>query len=152
PWDLSFGGRFGFTRVPVGDREFDERVKIRGSVEDVVPLMDAETRSSVREFIDAGGEAARGKLTLRFSGILRDEGVLVGAARALIALGDHLSLPGRTKLLLANVLSDPAPGVRVRNLEVLAGKFRHSQEARAGTEAALDDSEPEVRLAAAEIE
>src|SRR5262244_116345 len=21
PWDLSFGGRFGFTRVPVGDRE-----------------------------------------------------------------------------------------------------------------------------------
>src|SRR5439155_1092884 len=65
---------------------------------------------------------------------------------------DDLTQPGRRKLLLANATGDPVAGVRARNLEVLAARFRDSEEAHAAAQPGLDDRSAAVRFVAADVE
>ncbi|HEY4886933.1 MAG TPA: hypothetical protein VII08_25140, partial [Myxococcales bacterium] len=157
PWDMAFGGTIALGSVSrdfvaIGDPDFDARVKIRGGVEDVVALLDASTRKALVEVVARGGGAGWGKLSLRSFGLERDPDRLVETARSVMALGNHLSQQARKKLLLANVLGDPVAAVRARNLSVLAEKFRDSDEAKRAAGTALGDSDPAVRVLAADLE
>jgi len=159
PWDLSFGSPEWFARngeslrrVSVGDELFDLRVHVRGAEEDVVPLLDRATRIALIEFVESGGRAEWGKLKFSPSRLERDPETLVEAARSMLALGERLTQPGRRKLLLANATGDPVAGVRARNLEVLAARFRDSEEAHAAAQPGLDDPSAAVRFVAADVE
>jgi hypothetical protein len=139
--------------ILLNDPAFDEEIKLLGDEEEVVALMDAETRQAIRTFIAHGGRMSWGQLTLRRNAVLKESGEIVEQARSLMHLALRLNrrAPVRQSLL-ANVQTDGVPAVRARNLQLLVDKFGNSEEAKRAVEAAFGDRDPYVRLLGASSE
>ncbi|HUJ27712.1 MAG TPA: HEAT repeat domain-containing protein [Myxococcales bacterium] len=137
-------------RLFTGDAMFDAAVRVRGSPEDVVPLLGAQARSVVRELASQGAELKRGRLRLRRMGPPPKDAHALAAWGGLIAeLAAHLSQQARKSLLLENTVTDPEPGVRAKNLALLVDKFPRSAEVAQAVQAGLDDLDAAVRVIAA---
>jgi HEAT repeat protein len=135
--------------ILTGDEAFDAAVNVSGPEPIAVAFLGQEARTSVSELLAAGGSVRQGCIHLESKGAMSGEGDIRWAAELLLGLVSVL--PGGTMLehVLANATGDGNPGVRLRNLKLLAEKFRSEEETKRAALAALADPEPAIRLFAA---
>jgi HEAT repeat protein len=153
PWNLAISSKGSWVsgsvsgeKVLVNDPYFDEEVKISGAPEEVVALMDAETRRAVKRFVKVGGKIGWADLTLERSGVLKDWGEIVELANVMMTVAARLGRGPVPQLLLENVQSDPIPAVRVRNFQLLVDRFGSSEQTKRAVQVALGDRDPFVRV------
>jgi HEAT repeat protein len=142
--------RFDGPDIETGDRVFDKQVSIHGKHLPLIAVFDRATRTAVLELLKADGVVGSDEVIVKIRGNATDGWELSQAMRRQLALVRRLREPDDTVPPLAeNALNDPHPGVRRRNLDVLAESFPHRDETATTLRAALADSDPAVRLAAA---
>jgi hypothetical protein len=137
-----------------GDADFDRAVRVGGPEPPTLAVLNARTRLRIRKLVGKGsGQVVHGRVQCTVEGTLQGgEGIpakldeLLGLARLLQV--DAGQVP---RLLADNACEDPDPGVRRRNLEVLARSYPERPEAKAAGHALLEDQEPSIRLLAAEL-
>jgi len=142
----NLGKIFSGEDVLLHEPEFDRQVNIHGVEEEIVALMDHDTRAEVMELVGLGGTIGEGAITLRRPGIIREREELVRLASLLVSLGKHLARGPIPALLLENAQSDPIVAVRVRSLEILANNYAFFAEGKAAAAMALEDRSPRVRM------
>jgi hypothetical protein len=148
----NLGKVFSGEDVLLQDPDFDRLVNIHGVEEEIVALMDVETRADVMELVGLGGTIGEGTITLRRTGVIREKEELVHLASLLARLGRRLSGGPVPALLLENAQSDPLVEVRVRNLEILARNYAYFAEAKTAAAMALEDRSPRVRMLGAVLD
>jgi hypothetical protein len=154
--------RFGFippgppsatSALPVhtGDPELDAVLQLRGDPVMASALLDHGTRRDLRLLSDVGLRAQPGALVLAV-GYPVDGEELVEVVSAVLELARRLLQPEDPVPLLArNALEDPVPGIRSRCLELLARLYPGRDESREALRRGLEDSDRDVRLAAARL-
>lgn len=135
--------------VQIGDGEFDAAVNVSGPEPIAVAFLGQEARTSIRELIAAGGSVQQGCIRLDIKGDMSGRGEIRRAVEWLLELVSGLPHGTVLQRHCANATGDRYPGVRLRNLRLLAEKFRATEEAKSAALAALADPEPAVRLFAA---
>jgi len=146
----AFEKRFDHPDVETGDPDFDRAVFVRGHPSLVVALLDREARSDVLRLVRAGGSVAAGETVLETRRLLETRAAFVDEVGRLVDLTRRLSAPrDPAALLSANARKDPEPGVRLRNLELLLGRFPDRPETFDAARSALVDRDPGMRLAGA---
>lgn len=148
--DLSIGARGVFTLGAIdqktGDADFDANVRVTGNSLTSRSLLDAATRDAIRAALRRFP-----RMTVN-AGIVEWSGRPVSvesAARELLELASRLLPPDLLAGLEKSALTDPAPEMRLRALELLCGRFRGAPETRSIATSALADAEPSIRLRAA---
>jgi HEAT repeat protein len=129
----------------IGSESFDRTFFIEGPARPVFALLDAETRNLL---LHASGEISnrielvRGEIVAEMS-----DSQLPRFLPLLLRIGEWLTQPVDVKQrLLQNATRDPEPGVRIKNLLVLAREFPGDPETREVLRTACSDPSPEVRL------
>ena len=131
-----------------GCPEFDRQIRVHGFPDEILAVLDEETRRGILAAVVASGaQLRRGHLSLTRGKI----GQAPEAVRALVELGRRLRLrPGEAPRRLArNAAADPEPAVRWNNLKALLEFHPETPEAREASRAALGTDQPEIRLAGA---
>lgn len=107
--------------LQVGDPAFDGRICLYGSQDAALAVLRESARKAVLELSPAICELAlaRDGLSAELRGPGPGPDGLERRLRAFVDLAKHLAVGPVREALAANALSDPAPGVRVRNLEAL---------------------------------
>jgi len=137
--------------ILTGDPVFDDVVEVHGEPSIVLALMTKELRQKVAVFVGTGGQLEAGRLSHRARALLL-QAEIPAALRMMVRLADDLSSSeggGICERLARNAGSDPIPAARLWNLLQLHDAFARTEEARDVSRAALADSSPWVRLAAA---
>ena len=137
--------------ILTGDEGFDAAVNVSGPEPIAVAFLGQEARTSVLELLAAGGSVRQGCVRLEFKGAMSGPGEISQAVESLLGLVSDLPPGTVLERLLANATDDPNPGVRLRNLRLLADKFRSEEETKRAAEAVLADPEPAIRLLAATL-
>ncbi len=131
-----------------GDSEFDRQVRIRGNSDEILAILNPETRRQILSaVVETGARIRAGHLTL-IQGKIRRAPETV---RRLVELWHRLAvrpeqIPSR---LARNVTDDPAPAFRLNSLRVLQQSHPQSPEAREASRAALVSDRAEIRFAGA---
>ncbi len=110
-------------RILTGDREFDGAVLVYGRAEGVLPLLDHDGRTALREGVrDWAISVEGGEIQRRTTGIEWDRRRLVGTVRAMVAIAAGLDPRGKDGVgqLLWMARRDPVPAVRERAARALA--------------------------------
>ena len=159
-------GQLDEREIELGDDPFDAEVEVRGAVDRVRALLDAETRTLVRRMLHSRLEApGRRAVSIRGSAwlehgdfhaeLLEDPtpplpSELAEAAGALLAIAELFEGPANVPERLAgNIEREPQWRVRLRGLELLATSYPNDRATTAALRRGLDDDVPEVRLQAA---
>ena len=134
--------------IEIGDHSFDGTFLIEGPMPQVLALLDAEMRRLI------GQANSEGRLEIS-GGVLQVEDLsdkeVPGVLPLLLDLARRLSLPVDVPRRLAeNARQDPEPGVRLRNLLVLARELPGEPGTVEALRTACSDSSPQVRLRAAQ--
>lgn len=132
-----------------GDPSFDGKVQVQGEPIAVLALLNKNVRQKVASFVGNGGSLRAGRL--RCHDYPEPLEVQVPAlVRTALDLSEALSsTEGVCPRLARNAAEDPLPEVRRLNLLQLQEKFTAARETLATSRAALSDTSPWVRLAAA---
>lgn len=144
-------GRTGVSRaikgedIQIGDASFDAVVHVAGPEDVSLAVLTGPTRDLLAAFLTKNGHLKDGVLTIDLVAEVPDE----HSIEAIVGLAKALSVGPVPAALQANAAQDASPSVRRRNLEALLRHHAASKEARAASEAALEDPSPEVRLFAA---
>jgi hypothetical protein len=149
----SIAKRFGRKEIEMGDEIFDAAVFIRGPELALQAALGPRTRWLVCELLQTPGRIADGALHV----LLRSTSI-ADTAKVRAAVVSMIDLAGRLKdpeNLLARLRDrfheEPAPGVRLRLLELLADRFPAEPEARAVFREALLATDDNLRLRAARV-
>lgn len=137
--------------ILIGDPGFDDVVEVHGEPSVVLALMTKALRQKIAVFVGGGGQLEAGRLNHRAPTLLV-QAEIPAALRMMVRLAEDLSSSeggGICARLGTNAREDPIPGVRLWNLLQLHDAFPRTQDAREASRAALADSSPWVRLAAA---
>ncbi len=137
--------------IEIGDKPFDDLVRVRGVESFVLAALSAESRDVVSEYIRVDkGVVKDGDVTCSRAGHERDGNKLEARVRRMVRVADALSIREREvpDRMANNVERDPSSGVRYRNLDYLARFFRRNAATERACEAALGDKSPRVRLLA----
>jgi HEAT repeat protein len=152
PRGISFAAEGGGDEdILTGDTVFDDLVEVHGEPSVVLALLDKDLRQKVAVFSGHGGSLTAGRLRCH-PRLELPHAQIPAIVRLMIGLADGLSSAEKGGLcprLARNAGADPLPGVRLQNLAQLQDKFTAAPEALATSRAALFDSDPWVRLAAA---
>jgi HEAT repeat protein len=153
--------------IQVGDPGFDKEVYVEGSPAQVRAVLDAGTRSLVRDLLRGrirlgetfAGSAMDGKVTFIGEEIwldipdssLDDQGQQLSAAlRTLLDVARRLSRPQDVAARLAeNLPAEPLATVRLQNLLTLMREYPGHPATREALRAACSDASDEIRLRAA---
>jgi hypothetical protein len=137
--------------VLLGDGAFDERVVVRGPLDEALAALRHPARQALAPLL-TGREATleRGVLRAQLTGTIDQERLLELAA-ALLAAARALCVDSVLEALEQSALADPSPEVRLRSLRVLLETWREHAAARRAAQAALTDADPRARLAAARL-
>ena len=139
---------FWQAKIRIGEPKFDAAVKITGQEEEVLALLDSETRDPLVQAVASGGSTVKdGRICL----MLQEMDDAADRLDGLIDLGQRLTLlrmeiPGR---LVRNAASDPLPSVRLRNLEALQEKYPDCEDLPDVSRLMLKSEDPELRFAGA---
>jgi len=137
--------------VHIGDPELDALLQLRGDPVMASALLDHGTRRDLRLLSDVGLRAQAGALVLAVSYPVDGE-ELTEVVNAVLDLARRLRQPeDPVPLLTRNALEDPVSGVRSRCLELLARLYPGRDESREALRRGLEDSDHEVRRAAARL-
>lgn len=129
-----------------GDAPFDAQIRVTGNSLTCRSLLDPLTRDAVvRAFDDFPGLTVNAGV-LSWNGRPPD---VHGSATRLLDLASHLVPPDLLAGLEKSALTDPAPSIRQRSLELLLTRFPSAPETHRIALAALGDAEPMIRLRAA---
>jgi HEAT repeat protein len=137
---------WGGAEIEVGDEPLDQEFFIEGPVQLVTAMLDAEVR---RLLLAANAE---GEVEIRDGAVCAQvsQAALPRLLPLLLDIGQRLTqnldIAGR---LADNARRDPLPGVRLRNLLVLARERAGEPVTLDALRAACSDSSPEIRLRAA---
>ncbi|MFN3200476.1 MAG: hypothetical protein ACE366_18905 [Bradymonadia bacterium] len=140
--------------LEVGDADFDRAVFIQGPSLILYAVLDAKTRSMLQRHIEeydlsVGEGRARAESTER----VRRAEIIVGQIKSMAVLTERLCVRRRDEIparLRRNVESDPFHVIRGRCLSMLLEHYPDHDQTALAAEVALQDSEPEVRVLAAE--
>lgn len=148
--DLSFGSRRGFSLAGIeqktGDASFDAQVRVIGNSLTSRSLLDGATRDVIKAVL------------ARFPGLTVNAGIVEwsgrpasaeDAARELLDFGTRLLSPDLLAGLEKSALTDRAPAMRLRALELLCGRFGAAPETQRIATLALSDTDAAIRLRAA---
>jgi HEAT repeat protein len=139
---------FSGSTLGTGDERFDPLVQLHGDEAQAIALLDSETRHALRYARGLSVSVEGGAVTQHHRALLCSLDEIGTSIDSIKDLARRFLVPedvaGR---LAANARDDPEPGVRARNLEVLARHF--PGRAQGPLRAALDDYSDEVRLRAA---
>ena len=141
-------------RVTTGDEGFDSTFEVAGEEAYVTATLGEAGRRALAHFCALGGSVANGQLTVVHVGGIAELGLALRDKLHAAVRESRLLVVGQERVervLAENVRTDPHPGVRVRNLEVLHQIAPRSAEVRAALQNALRSGVPELVLAAAQL-
>jgi HEAT repeat protein len=152
PRGISFAKEGGGDEdILTGDPVFDDMVEVHGEPSLVLALLGKDLRPAVADFVDKGGSLRSGRFRCH-ARLELSEDQIPDLVRMTLGLAEALTSAekgGICPRLARNAADDPLPEVRRLNLLELHNKFTATREALATSRAALADTSPWVRLAAA---
>lgn len=137
--------------IEIGDKPFDDLVRVRGVESTVLAVLSEEARALVAQYIrEDKGIVKDGDVSCTRAGHERDGNKLEARVVRMVRVAEAMSIREREipERLAQNVEQDPSAGVRHRNLDYLTRFFRRSPAAERACEKALTDASPRVRLLA----
>src|SRR5262249_53763987 len=139
--------------LQTGDERFDDALYIRGVETEVLARLTQPARHALRSLVERGAKLEYGKLELALKNQVMDAYELSSTVKALVGAAQLLPLDGVSvpEALARNATWDPEGEVRLRNLSALFREHPRTEAARQAAAKALEDSEPAVRLRAAEF-
>jgi len=145
--------RLGNEDLQTGDELFDAAVLVRGEESELLARLTQPARRALQALIEKGAKLESGKLELVLKTQVSAEYELIDTLRELVAAARLFHLEGRSvpESLARNAAGDPEALVRLRNLSALFRDHPRTEAARQAAAKALEDSDPAVRLRAAEF-
>ncbi|PKL38895.1 MAG: hypothetical protein CVV44_08480 [Spirochaetae bacterium HGW-Spirochaetae-1] len=146
---------FGKDDVVIGDGFFDDKMLIKTQNScGLAALLNHNTRKRIQRLyeISASFEISNSwiRTNLRFND--NSKQAIIDLVKAAVAVSASLVRESDTRqMLMDNIFSDPEPGVRLNNLELLASNFPSSPELMQVYEDALADPSLNVQVAAASL-
>jgi len=143
--DRTFGGK----ELQVGDPSFDAEVYAQGPEDELLPLLDNDTREAVRGVVALRGQIVDGTVRTDIRGYANPN-ALDSALAKLLRAAQRLRRPEDVVERLIKIASDDHyPGVRVRCLDLLRREHAADERARAAFRSALRSADTENRLVGA---
>jgi hypothetical protein len=143
--DKAFGGK----ELEIGDPGFDREVYAQGPENELLPLLDDETRSAVRAAIALRAHVVDGTARIEVR-TWSNANRIASALESALRVARRLQRPGDPVEPLVKIAgTDSHPTVRVRCLDLLRRDHAEDQRARAAFRDALRSDAAEVRLTGA---
>ncbi|MEQ9498836.1 MAG: HEAT repeat domain-containing protein [Deltaproteobacteria bacterium] len=140
--------------IVVGEKEFDDLVRVRGVESTLLAVLTGEARVAVAELVRVDrGVVKDGHVTSSRPGHERDGNKIEARVRRMVRIARLMSIREQEipERLAQNVQEDPSSGVRHRNLDYLRRFFWRHAKTMPAAEAALTDKSHRVRLLAGRI-
>ena len=142
--DRTFGGK----ELEVGDPSFDAEVYAQGPEDELLPLLDNDTRAAVRDVVALRGQIVDGTVSIETrTWVSRDP--LLRALDTARRTARRLRRPKDVvERLIATMHSDHFSAVRLRCLDLLVRRFRADPRTQEALRTALRSGSTEIRLSA----
>ena len=139
------------TEGRVGERSFDQRVKIDGDPTYALAVLEPDIRERLQQLTSLQGTIQNGELQIVLRGRVRRGPRLVKLVDFLVDLAGALSIDQSdwAAALRERATQDPSAEVRLRSLETLIAHFPDAIETRRAVRDRLGDFIPEIQLVAA---
>jgi hypothetical protein len=147
--DSTVGKALGDEALEIGDPAFDRAVHVRGPDFMLLPLLDDETRSTLRTVVAAGGRTVNGTIRIEVN-TWSNAGRIASALAMALHAARRLRPPEDPVERLVKIAdTDPCPTVRVRCLDLLRRDYAQDERARIAFRLALRSTDAETRLVGA---
>ena len=137
--------------IVTGDQSFDRIAHVSGQEHVALAALDHETRKKISLLVSLGGQVKDGRVEIRQHRIAAKPERILACVMLVVDVADGLKLPEDTSdHLRDNVRTDPRPLVRLRNLRELTEKYGDVDSTQKLLGRSLRDTDPQVRLFAAQ--
>ena len=140
--------------IEIGDRVFDDTVKVRGPEGTLRAVLNEAERKRVSDLVRKDrGFVRNGRVVSETGGRERDADILEARIRRMVTIARGLSIRAHEvpERIAQNVASESEPGVRLRCLRYLGTHIRESSACRRAARVALGDRNAAIRLVAAKF-
>jgi hypothetical protein len=130
--------------IDTGDHELEANVRLRGRNEEVLALLDVETRRAIPPWVSAGCKIETSMLIMELPLDMEKNLYLERTVLGLVQFAQRVSCPSDQVMsrLGKNAVEDPHPAVRLRCLEALLGEDHDEPEVQNALALAAFDHQP----------